>query len=162
MSKYSNLKTMIQGMEFDSRLESRRFVFLSNWQRLGLIESLCMQVPFNLSLSEEETEDFPDEAERWKGRKYIADFTYERGGDVILEDVKSSWTAANAIFRAKKARLMHMGLYINEILPIHIPFLDLPVSMQYKQRSQRQHIQGIQCLYGSRSWQGSVGFSRET
>jgi hypothetical protein len=131
--RYSNVKTWVQGIKFDSRLESKRFIILKNRESAGLIEDLKVQVSFNLCLPEEDKDTFPDEYKRWRNRKYFADFTYVRDGNIVVEDVKSSYTACDEIFREKKERMLSMGIYVKEVLPEHIPFLDLPTSLKYKQ-----------------------------
>ena len=139
--RYNNVKTMAQGVKFDSRLEARRFVYLKNWENLGFLNNLRMQVKFDLHGDGQNKE--------WSNRKYIADFTYERNGALIIEDVKSSYTAQNETFRAKKQRLLSLGVYVKEILPIHIPFLDLPYSLQYKQKIKSRIIKRVNALNAS-------------
>ena len=103
--KYGNKKTERDGILFDSRKEARRYDELKLWEKAGGISNLRRQVKYTLI-----------KGQRWSdGKKhrdtiYIADFVYEMGGRVIVEDVKGYRTDAYRI----KRELMKM-LYDIEV-----------------------------------------------
>ncbi len=102
-SKYGNIKTVIDGITFDSRKEAARFCELKLLQRAGKIDGLTCQVPFEVRLNGE------------KICVYVADFRYldlETTGYVI-EDVKGMRTP---VYKLKK-RLVEAqyGIVITEI-----------------------------------------------
>jgi len=80
-SKYSNKKTEIDGVVFDSFKEGNRYKELILLQRAGEIEDLKIQVPFEL-IPKQKGE---------RAVKYIADFVYydNKKQQMIVEDVKS-------------------------------------------------------------------------
>lgn len=87
MSKYSNQKTVFDGITFDSKAEARRFCVLKALERAGEISDLQRQVAFVLA---------PPVRIGGRGRpamKYIADFVYLQGGQQVVEDVKGVRTA---------------------------------------------------------------------
>ena len=93
MSKYHNKKTIVDGIEFDSKGEGERYIELKLMQRAGLIRDLQLQVKFEL---------IP--AQRGKTRSerpvnYIADFVYIKDGKKIVEDFKGYRTDVYKIKR---------------------------------------------------------------
>jgi hypothetical protein len=48
--------------------------------------------------------------------EYIADFVYSREGIVIIEDVKSKFTATDPVYRIKKKLLMYSIKECEDIL----------------------------------------------
>lgn len=107
-SKYSNEKTVIDGIAFDSRKEANRYWELRMLERAGKISELRRQVPFEL---------IP--AQRRDGKlverpvKYIADFTYKENGEEIVEDAKGVRTKEYVIKR--KLMLWEFGIRVKEI-----------------------------------------------
>ena len=64
--KYGNKKVVVQGIKFDSKWESQRYLYLKSLERAGTIKDLELQVRFNLEVN---------------GQKicaYVADFCYNR------------------------------------------------------------------------------------
>ncbi|SRR6266446_5043440 len=91
-SKYHNVKTTVEGIVFDSRKESQRWVRLRQWERTGRIADLKRQVPLKCVVA---------------GVlicTYKADFRYRivLTGTVIYEDVKSKMTARLRDYKIKK------------------------------------------------------------
>ena len=88
MNKYSNKKTIVEGIEFDSRLESVRFQQLRLMQKADppLISDLKLQVEFQIIQGWVN----PDTGEKIKGSMYIADFVYcdLESHQMIVEDTK--------------------------------------------------------------------------
>ncbi len=90
MTKYKAIKTTIDGITFDSKKESLRYLILRLLERDGQIRGLELQPEFKCMVN---------------GQlicKYKADFAYFEGEERIVEDVKgykkgSAW----ATFRLK-------------------------------------------------------------
>ena len=101
-SKYHAKKTVIDGIEFDSAKEGKRYTKLRDMERAGKIHGLRLQVPFELVPS------FECDGVKYRGMKYVADFVYYRDGKVVVEDCKGFKTAE---YKMKK-KLM---AYINRI-----------------------------------------------
>jgi hypothetical protein len=90
VSKYGNIRTEAAGMKFDSRREARRWMVLRLEERAGAIESLQRQVVYPIKVNGIHICD------------YIADFVYEREGEIVIEDSKGFRTD---LYRLK-AKLM--------------------------------------------------------
>lgn len=99
-SKMKNVKVVYDGFTFDSKKEADRYIALKGLQCMGIISDLELQKPFVLAPSV-----------ILKGRKkpplrYVADFCYANSeGEIIVEDVKSSFTKTLPAYRIK-AHLM--------------------------------------------------------
>lgn len=74
--KFGNNKPVVDGIKFDSTAESARYVILREKEKLGLIKNLELQKKYDLVVN------------GLKICSYIADFVYEFGGRVVVEDVK--------------------------------------------------------------------------
>ena len=101
-SKYHAKKTVVDGIEFDSAKEAKRYAKLRALEEAGKIQGLRLQVPFELVPS------FECDGVKYRGMKYIADFVYYRDGKQVVEDTKG-WKTKE--YRLKK-KLM---AYINHI-----------------------------------------------
>ena len=95
--KYGNKKVEIDGIEFDSKKEARRYWELSLLQRAGKISDLQLQREFELIPAQYET--YPrygktgnrlQDGKRCieKSCTYKADFCYMQDGRLVVEDVK--------------------------------------------------------------------------
>lgn len=120
--KYSNQKTMIDGIEFDSKKEADRYCELLFLQRAGLISNLELQKKFELIPAQYEYfERYGKKGQRLKdGKKclenaitYIADFVYTENGKTVVEDTKGMKTKEYIIKR--KLMLYIHGIRIKEI-----------------------------------------------
>lgn len=87
MAKYNNRKTVIDGIQFDSKKEAEYYVKLKTLESAGEIDDIQLQVPFVLQPS--------FKAAQYGGRKteraitYIADFVVRYAdGHVEVVDVK--------------------------------------------------------------------------
>ena len=108
-NKYSARKTTVDGIEFDSDAEARRYHELCLLERAGEITDLEMQVPYELQ-------------PRFKaGRRvirpitYIADFRYTdtRTGEQVVEDVKGVETE---VFRIKAKMMLYVhGITVRKV-----------------------------------------------
>ena len=103
--KYGNKKVTVQGIKFDSKWESERYLYIKSLELAGRVRNLELQVRFTLEVN---------------GQKictYIADFRYEKenaNGDweTIVEDAKGVETPE---FKLKK-KLMKACLGIEIFL----------------------------------------------
>lgn len=101
-SKFNARKTVVDGIEFDSAREAKRFTELRALEDAGKIQGLRLQVPFELMPG------FECDGVRYRAMKYVADFVYCRDGKQVVEDCKGFKTQE---YRLKK-KLM---AYINHI-----------------------------------------------
>lgn len=93
MNKFRNIRTLVDGIKFDSKGEANRYIELKLLQSAGQIKDLKLQVPFILY----------DKNQYGSKVKYIADFTYfDHDNKYVVEDFKGVRTPA---YRLKK-RLM--------------------------------------------------------
>lgn len=96
--KYHNSKTVIDGIEFDSKLEAERYAQLKILERAGAIKGLELQPSFELLPS------FKKNGKTWRKTVYKADFRYIlcEGDRIIIEDVKGSTAVITDVFRLKQ------------------------------------------------------------
>ena len=126
-NKYQAIKTCVNGINFDSRKEARRYQELLLLQRAGVIQNLRLQEKFLLIPSQYET---IETGECYKtGEKkglpktkqvcieqavvYVADFVYEENGKLVVEDTKGIKTTDYIIKR--KLMLYTHGIRIKEV-----------------------------------------------
>ena len=103
MSKYGAVKTIIDGIQFDSKREAQRYAELKLLERAGAIQNLQRQVEFEL-IPKQDGE---------KPVKYKADFVYTENGQTVVEDAKGMKTKDYIIKR--KLMLWIHGIKIREI-----------------------------------------------
>ena len=100
-NKFGNRKTTIDGIEFASAKEARRYMELKLLQRGGEIRDLQVQPRFELMPS------FKRGEETHRKIEYVADFSYTTKGDEnVVEDVKSAITKTHPVYRLKKKLLL--------------------------------------------------------
>lgn len=92
-NKYRAKRTEYAGTIYDSAKEARRAAELDLLVRAGAITDLRRQVRFSLDVDGVHI------------ATYVADFAYQDGGVLVVEDVKSSITRTLPVYRMKK-RLM--------------------------------------------------------
>lgn len=106
MSKYHSIKTVVDGIAFDSRREAQRYRELALLQRVGAISGLRLQVPYELIPKHEIA------GIKVRASKYIADFVYIEDGTEVVEDVKGYRTAD---YKRKKLQMkQRYGIEIRE------------------------------------------------
>ena len=125
--KLGNKKTVVDGIEFDSAKEARRYSELKLLQQAGEISELELQRVFELIPAQYET--FPrygKKGQRLKdGRRcieksctYKADFSYIQNGQHIVEDTKGYRDPASASYAKfvikRKLMLYLLGIRIKE------------------------------------------------
>lgn len=105
MNKYHAKKTIVDGIEFDSKKEANRYYELLLMKRCGIIKDLQLQVPFEL-IPKQDGE---------RACKYIADFVYYDCENYcqVVEDVKGIKTDVYKIKR--KLMLQVYGIKIKEV-----------------------------------------------
>ena len=91
-TKYANKVVRVHGINFDSKWESERYLYLHALERAGTVRNLELQVRFNLIVNDQ------------KICAYVADFRYERENkdgvwEQIVEDAKGVETPE---FKLKK------------------------------------------------------------
>lgn len=85
-NKYGAEKTTVDGIKFDSSGESKRYATLKLLERAGAIKNLKLQPHFLLQ------ESFTHDGHKERKIEYIADFQYEKDGQIIIEDFKGKKT----------------------------------------------------------------------
>lgn len=104
-SKYRNRKIEINGVKFDSEKEYLRWLQLVAMQARGEISDLQRQFAFEFKMNAIVI------------CRYVADFTYTREGSLIVEDVKSEFTAKLPEYRIKKKLMKAFhGIEIQEVI----------------------------------------------
>lgn len=103
-NKYSNIKTVIDGIKFDSRKEANHYCELKLLLRQGAIKDLVLQPRFELQPS------FKLNGKTIRKIEYVADFQYMEEGKIIVEDVKGVKTD---IFQMKLKMLLYRYPNIN-------------------------------------------------
>lgn len=125
-TKYHSKKITVDGIEFDSTKEARRYGELKLLQRAGKISNLQMQVKYELIPNQyiEATEYTPKTHKPKTVNKlversanYIADFVYEQDGETVVEDVKGYRdSTAYAVFVLKRKLMLWVhGIRIREV-----------------------------------------------
>jgi len=113
--KYNAKKVEVDGIKFDSRLESRRYLELKELERHGNICLLELQVPFVLQEAY-----INGNGKKIRDIRYVADFTYY---EIENSDVKEFMTVEDSkgfrrlpIYLAKKKLFekVHYPLTIKE------------------------------------------------
>lgn len=90
MTKYHARKTEVNGIVFDSKLESERYTQLMLLEKAGEITGLQLQVEFQFLKGWVN----PETGEKIKSRYYVADFVYidNATNKMIVEDTKGMET----------------------------------------------------------------------
>lgn len=123
MSKYKSKKTIVDGIEFDSRKEATRYCELKLLQRAGKIQNLELQKAIELIPAQREADTIGKRGGIIKGKViekavfYRADFVYTENGETVVEDVKGyKGGGAYAVFTIKRKLLLYKyGIKIKEI-----------------------------------------------
>lgn len=103
-SKYRNVKTVLDGVTFDSKKEAARYAHLKLMEKSGVISDLELQPRYPITIGAQ------------KVCTYVADFRYQQDGKTIVEDVKSAYTAKQPVYRLKKKLVKAVyGIDITEV-----------------------------------------------
>ena len=117
-SKYRAKKVTIGGETFDSQKEYNRWQELKIMQRAGIIHDLKRQVKFVLTPTIREPDIIGPKGGRKPGKvielasSYVADFTYYKDEDFIVEDCKGFKTPEYILKR--KMMFYLKGIRIHE------------------------------------------------
>jgi hypothetical protein len=103
-SKYHAKKTTVDGIEFDSAKEAKRYTKLRAMEENNEIHGLLLQVPFELLPS------FECDGVKYRGMRYIADFVYYRDGKQVVEDVKGVKTPEYKLKKKLMAYINHINI----------------------------------------------------
>jgi hypothetical protein len=102
--KYRNVKTIADGIPFDSRAEARRYRTLVAMEQAGAITNLRRQVKFQLIPSVR----FFGSSRATPALRYVADFVYDHEGRTVVEDVKSPVTRKLPAYRIKRHLMKYL------------------------------------------------------
>ena len=99
-SKYKNVKTVVDGIKFDSKKEAERYKILCRMEECGTIEHLELQRKILLL----EPQTFPDPSYNERAVYYKADFFYwdKIRKRYVVEDVKGSRKALRPEYIIKR------------------------------------------------------------
>ena len=91
MTKYGAKKTTVNGITFDSKLESERYEQLMLLEKADEITGLQLQVEFQILKGWKS----PDTGEKIRSKNYVADFVYidNATNKMVVEDTKGMETA---------------------------------------------------------------------
>ena len=100
MSKYKNIKTVVDGYQFDSKKESERYKVLCRFLQSGSIKDLELQKRFVVF----DAQTFEDTSYNEKAITYVADFYYydKYRRRYVVEDVKGSRKALRPEYVIKR------------------------------------------------------------
>lgn len=118
MSKYHSKKVIVDGIEFDSKREAKRYGELLLLEKAGAITDLQRQVKYQL-LPAQYRPVWDKKTRKWKDRcierecSYVADFVYQQDGKTIVEDTKGFKTKDYILKR--KMMLYFHGIAIKEV-----------------------------------------------
>lgn len=107
-SKYGNKKVEVNGIQFDSKKEARRYLDLRAMEIAGQIQNLRLQVKY-LLIPSQRIDGKVVEREAC----YVADFVYEKDGETVVEDTKGYRTPDYILKR--KLMLSVWGIQIKEV-----------------------------------------------
>lgn len=111
VNKYKNKKIIIDGIEFDSQLEGKRYKELKLLTKVGVIKDLQLQPTFELIPT------FKKNNKTYRKTTYKADFSYfdTRLNKIVVEDTKGFKTD---IYKLKKKMFeyKYQDLEIKEVL----------------------------------------------
>lgn len=108
-NKFNAVKEKVDGIEFDSKTEAKRYRELVMRVRAGEIKDLEVQPVYVLVKSVK----FSGDAKAKPAMRYTADFRYYdiKKGEVVVEDVKSKATAKLTDYKMRR----HMMLAFHNI-----------------------------------------------
>lgn len=123
-SKYLNKKIEVNGIEFASKKEARRYQELLLLLNTGEITDLRLQVPYELIPAQKEPPTIGSKGGVRPGKTieracmYVADFVYkDKEGREIVEDVKGyKMGGAYSLFKIKKKLMLwRFGISVKEV-----------------------------------------------
>lgn len=115
-NKYNANKVVVDGIEFDSKKESQRYLVLKKAQADGIISDLTLQPKWDAMPAKTETyikhlktKDKVCERTVVKAIQYTGDFSYKKDNVLIVEDVKACPTllSRDVPLRVKLMKYFH-------------------------------------------------------
>ena len=103
MNKYHAKAAYADGIKFSSTFERNRYLLLKGMEDSGEIKDLMLQVKFEI-IPKQDGE---------RAAHYIADFVYEKDGNIVVEDTKG-FSTPDYILKRKLMMLVH-GIRIQEV-----------------------------------------------
>lgn len=137
-AKYGNTKVNIDGIVFDSKIESQRYLFLKEKQNNNEISDLQCHVTYELIPRQTEhitevkhlkTKDKIIEKERviFHSISFSPDFIYKYNGKIIAEDVKGSKLLVSKDFPLRQKLLyFYHKIYVHVITKATAPIPSQP------------------------------------
>ena len=105
--KYGNKKTVVDGIKFDSKWESQRYLYLKSLEKADRVKNLELQPKFIISIN---------------GQKictYIADFKYDREDkdgvwEHVIEDAKGVETPEFKLKKKLMKAVHNIDIYLSK------------------------------------------------
>ena len=105
--KYGNKKTVVDGIKFDSKWESQRYLYLKSLEKAGRLKNLKLQPKFIISIN---------------GQKictYIADFKYDKEDkdgvwEHVIEDAKGVETPEFKLKKKLMKAVHNIDIYLSK------------------------------------------------
>jgi len=120
--KYHNSPKVVDGIQFDSTKEARRYTELKLMQKAGMISGLELQKKYVLIPTQREPDTIGARGGRHRGKviekecSYYADFAYyDKNGEQVVEDVKSLATKTPQYAIKRKLMLYIHGIRVHEV-----------------------------------------------
>ena len=106
-SKYGNKKTTVDGITFDSKWESERYLYLKSLEKAGRIKDLELQPRYNILVNDQ------------KICAYVADFKYNKENadgiwEHIVEDAKGVETPEFKIKKKLMKAVFDIEIYLSK------------------------------------------------
>ena len=106
-SKYRNKKTTINGITFDSKWESERYLYLKSLEKAGRIKDLELQPRYNILVNDQ------------KICAYVADFKYNKENadgiwEHIVEDAKGVETPEFKLKKKLMKAIFNIDIYLSK------------------------------------------------
>ncbi len=106
-SKYGNKKTTVDGITFDSKWESERYLYLKSLEKAGRIKDLELQPRYNILVNDQ------------KICAYVADFKYNKENadgiwEHIVEDAKGVETPEFKLKKKLMKAVFDIEIYLSK------------------------------------------------
>ena len=110
-NKFNARTCYVDGIRFPSTHEAERYIVLKHKLKHGEIKDLKLQVKYELLPPQRKGKNKLRESE------YIADFTYYRNGELVVEDAKGYKDGdAYRIFKLKKKMMLFFhDIWVEEV-----------------------------------------------
>lgn len=106
--KYGNKRTEVDGIVFDSRKEAEYYIHLKEMEKVGIVSNIILQPRYELIPA------FTKNGVKYRKMEYVADFQYDKDGEIIVVDVKGYKTDVYNL-KHKLFEYLYPDLTIEEI-----------------------------------------------